>query len=43
MNEKIEEIRRELNELMTKKADYNLILEKSKEFDMYMNMKLKSI
>lgn len=39
MNKDIEEIRMELNELIKNKADYNLILEKSKEFDEYMNKK----
>ena len=40
MDEKMEEIREELNELILKKADYKLILKKSQDFDKYMNIKL---
>ena len=40
MDEKIEKIREQLDELIKVKADYSLILEKAREFDMYMNIKL---
>ena len=39
MNEKLENIRNELNKLIENKTKYSLLLEKSREFDELMNLR----